>query len=64
MQENIYHRRLEALRRLMRARGIDAYLVLTDDYHASEYVGDYFKSRAKSLAILCGGYIMEKNKAE
>lgn len=46
MQENIYHRRLEALRRLMRARGIDAYLVLTDDYHASEYVGDYFKSRA------------------
>ena len=46
MQENIYHRRLEALRRLMRGRGIDAYLVLTDDYHASEYVGDYFKSRA------------------
>lgn len=46
MRENLYHSRLEALRRLMRARGIDAYLVLTDDYHASEYVGDYFKSRA------------------
>ena len=46
MQENLYHSRLEALRRLMRGRGIDAYLVLTDDYHASEYVGDYFKSRA------------------
>ena len=46
MQENIYRNRIEALRRLMKARGIDAYLVLTDDYHASEYVGDYFKCRA------------------
>ena len=46
MQENIYRNRIEALRRLMKARSIDAYLVLTDDYHASEYVGDYFKCRA------------------
>ncbi len=46
MQENIYHNRLTLLRHLMKARGIDAYLVPTDDYHASEYVGDYFKCRA------------------
>ena len=37
--------RLEALRKKMEQIGIDAYLVPTDDYHSSEYVGDYFKSR-------------------
>lgn len=46
MQETIYSRRLAALRREMHRRGIDAYLVTTDDYHASESVGAYFKSRA------------------
>ena len=38
--------KLAALRRAMAQRGIAAYLVVTDDFHASEYVGDYFKSRA------------------
>ena len=37
--------RLEALRRLMKEKKIDAYLVLTDDFHGSEYVGDHFKCR-------------------
>ena len=37
--------RLAALRRLMRERGIDAYLILTEDFHGSEYVGEYFKCR-------------------
>ena len=46
MEENIYRNRIAALRSLMKVRGIDAYIVLTDDYHASEYVGDYFKCRA------------------
>lgn len=46
MKKNVYYHRIEALRRLMKTHGIDVYLVLTDDYHASEYVGDYFKSRA------------------
>lgn len=38
--------RLAALRAQMKTEGIDAYLVVTDDFHASEYVGDYFKCRA------------------
>lgn len=38
-------KRLSALRELMKKRGVDAYLVPTDDFHASEYVGDYFKCR-------------------
>lgn len=37
--------RLSALRALMEKRGIDAYLVPTDDFHSSEYVGDHFKCR-------------------
>lgn len=38
--------RLEALRELMKKRGITAYLVPTADYHESEYVGEHFKERA------------------
>ena len=37
--------RVAALRALMKAYGIDAYLIPTDDYHGSEYVGDHFKCR-------------------
>ena len=37
--------RLEALRNIMKEKKIDAYLVPTDDFHGSEYVGDYFKCR-------------------
>ena len=37
--------RLTALRSLMQEQNIDAYLVPTDDFHNSEYVGDYFKCR-------------------
>ena len=37
--------RLSALRKLMRENGMDAYVIVTDDFHGSEYVGDYFKER-------------------
>lgn len=37
--------RIAALRALMREKGIDAYMIPTDDYHASEYVGSFFKCR-------------------
>ena len=36
---------LKKLQELMLARNIDAYLVPTSDFHASEYVGEYFKAR-------------------
>lgn len=42
---NIIPQRLAALRAQMKEKGIDAYLIPTDDFHASEYVGDYFKCR-------------------
>lgn len=37
--------RLAALRSLMKDHKVDAYLVPTDDFHCSEYVGEYFKCR-------------------
>ena len=37
--------RLAALRALMDLNGIDAYLIPSDDDHASEYVNDHFKCR-------------------
>ena len=37
--------KLEIVRNLMAKRSIDAYMIVSDDYHNSEYVGDYFKVR-------------------
>lgn len=37
--------RLKRLREQMALRHIDAYIVCTEDFHGSEYVGDYFKVR-------------------
>ncbi len=45
LDKAIYRARLGALREKMREHRMDAYLILTDDFHASEYVGDYFKCR-------------------
>ncbi|MDE7230284.1 MAG: aminopeptidase P family protein [Oscillospiraceae bacterium] len=38
-------KRLLELRKLMSERNISAYIVCTDDFHGSEYVGGYFKLR-------------------
>ncbi len=38
--------KIEKLRELMRERGIDLYLIPTDDFHSSEYVGEHFKERS------------------
>lgn len=37
--------RIAALRKEMKDRGIDMYLVPTADFHESEYVGEHFKAR-------------------
>lgn len=48
-KENGVHRmvkeRMERLRELMKERGMDCYLIPSDDFHGSEYVHDYFKCR-------------------
>ena len=42
---NIIQERLGRLRELMAEKGMDAYLVVTADFHESEYVGEFFKCR-------------------
>lgn len=42
----IITQRLAQLRQEMAHHGMDGYVVVTDDFHGSEYVGDYFKARA------------------
>lgn len=37
--------RIGALQELMEERGIDQYVIPSDDYHSSEYVHEYFKCR-------------------
>ena len=37
---------VESLQYKLREEGINAYLIPTSDYHQSEYISDYFKSRA------------------
>ena len=37
--------KINALRRVMRSRGIYAYIVCTEDFHGSEYVGEHFMLR-------------------
>ena len=42
---NVIQERLGRLRELMAEKGMDAYLVVTADFHESEYVGEFFKCR-------------------
>lgn len=42
---NLIQGRLDALRKLMKERGMDAYMIPTADFHESEYVGEHFKCR-------------------
>lgn len=37
--------RIGQLRELMKEAGVNAYLIETEDFHGSEYVGEYFKER-------------------
>lgn len=46
MENTMVRARLAALREEMTRRGVDACLVLTDDFHASEYVDAFFRCRA------------------
>ena len=43
---------------LLAESGIDAYLIPSDDDHASEYVNDHFKSR-EWISVLCSTSLQE-----
>lgn len=44
-QQIIIGQRLQLLRQQMKQENMQAYYIPTDDFHGSEYVSDYFKSR-------------------
>lgn len=41
----VIRERIEKLRQAMKEQGVDIYIIPTNDFHSSEYVGDYFKCR-------------------
>lgn len=62
---SIYDERINQLRVLMRDKNIDAYIVCTQDFHSSEYVGDYFKAREylSGFTGSAGTLVITYNKA-
>lgn len=57
--------KLECIRELMNNKSIDAYMVLSEDYHNSEYVSDYFKVRQyiSGFTGSAGTVVITNNKA-
>lgn len=53
------------LQEAMKEQGIDWYLIPTDDYHQSEYVGDYFKGRkwVSGFTGSAGTFVAGQNEA-
>lgn len=45
MNKETIIKRLDSFKHLMKEKGIDYYLVFTSDFHQSEYVDSYFKTR-------------------
>ena len=43
---------IDALRKLMKERGYDIYIVPTDDFHQSENVGAYFRPEHLLQALM------------
>lgn len=59
------NQRIEKLRTLMKEKNIYAYIIPSSDYHQSEYVGEYFKSRQYMSGFTgsAGNLIVTMNEA-
>ena len=57
--------RIENLRKIMDENNIYAYIIPSSDFHQSEYVGDYFKSREyiSGFTGSAGTIVITKNEA-
>ena len=57
--------RLDALRKIMKEKGVTYYYITTADYHASEYADDYFKEREfmSGFTGSNGNLLIEADKA-
>ncbi|ONI45434.1 peptidase M24 [Candidatus Epulonipiscioides gigas] len=57
--------RLEQLRKVMKEKSIDIYYIPSADFHSSEYVGDYFKTRKyiSNFTGSAGELVITQNEA-
>ncbi|MDY4743143.1 MAG: aminopeptidase P family protein [Lachnospira sp.] len=62
----VIRERLAKVRELMKEAGIDIYVVVTGDYHISEYAGDYFKEREHITGFTgsAGTAVITQNEAK
>ena len=62
---NTINARIEAVRKKMLENNISIYIVPTNDYHSSEYIGDYFKTREYITGFTgsAGTAVITKDKA-
>jgi Xaa-Pro aminopeptidase len=62
---NVFKKRIEDLQKLLKAEGVDYYIVPTSDFHSSEYVNAYFKMRAflSGFTGSAGTLIVSANEA-
>lgn len=59
----LVNEKIAALRKVMADKKINAYYIPTDDFHHSEYVGDYFKARAYMTNFYgSAGYVVVTQK--
>lgn len=58
-------KRLNDLRNIMEINGVQAYIVCTNDFHGSEYIGEYFKTREfmSGFTGSAGTLVVLKDKA-
>ncbi len=62
---SVYADRIAALQAVMQQKKVDAYVVPTSDYHESEYVGEFFKTRAwlSGFGGSAGTLVVTQNEA-
>ena len=56
---------IETIKRKLKENNVTAYLILTSDYHQSEYISDYFKTRAyiSGFTGSAGSLVITENDA-
>ena len=57
--------KIASLRNLMKKNNVTAYLVTSSDFHQSEYIGDFFKTREyiSNFSGSSGTILITKNKS-
>ncbi len=65
MNSEIIKERISKVRKIMEREGVDVYVVVTGDYHQSEYAGEYFSERKFITGFTgsAGTFVLGKDSA-